>query len=81
MILRFIAFYLAGADSYTLRTDFAVSLRQRSRNSSGIGARRRARPEEHSLGTWAAGAIFGNHAFRTDAFLATSDKHLSTRLY
>lgn len=65
MILRFIAFYLAGVDSYTLRTDFDGFLTAALKELSGIGPRRRATVAKvftRALGT--AEAIFGNHAFR-----------------
>jgi hypothetical protein len=65
MILRFIAFYLAGVDSYTRSTDFDGFLTAALKDLSKIGSKRRitiAGAFDRALTT--AGQIFGDHAFR-----------------
>lgn len=65
MILRFIAFHLAGVDSYTRSTDFDGFLTSALKELSKIGSRRRAtiaRSFDRALGT--ASQVFGDHAFR-----------------
>lgn len=65
MILRFIAFHVAGVDSYTQRTDFDGFLTSALKQLSKLGSKRRltiARSFDRALGT--ARQIFGDHAFR-----------------
>lgn len=65
MILRFIAFYLAGVESYTRTTDFDGFLTGALKDLSKLGAKRRgtvARTFDRALGT--ASQLFEDHAFR-----------------
>lgn len=65
MILRFIAFHLAGVDAYTRSTDFDGFLTSALKDLSKIGSKRRttvARAFDRALDT--ASQIFEDHAFR-----------------